>query len=114
VLHSCIRFCDSRKGAQLASVTIRIPPTAHERAQRLAAAETTTLGAVIDAALERYERERMLSAYAADMERLWADPEARAEHQAEVTLWENTIADGLEEYPYEGIEELLKAENDEG
>jgi predicted transcriptional regulator len=88
----------------MASVTIRIPPSAHTRAQRLAKKESTTLGAVIDAALERYERERMLAAYAEDMERLWTDPDARAHYQAEVALWDQTAADGLAEYPYEEVE----------
>jgi hypothetical protein len=109
----CIRFCDNREEALVASVTIRIPPTAHERAQRLAAAETTTLGAVIDTALERYERERMLAAYAADMERLRSDPEAWAEYQAEVELWDHTSFDGLADYPYEGAEELLSTGDDQ-
>jgi hypothetical protein len=35
----------------MASVTVRIPTTAHERARRLAEAKTTTLADVIDIAL---------------------------------------------------------------
>jgi len=91
----------------MASVTIRIPPTAHIRAQRLAEEDSTTLGAVIDAALERYERERRLERYNADMARLQADPEAWADWQAEISAIDGASFDGLADYPYEGIEELL-------
>jgi predicted transcriptional regulator len=91
----------------MASVTIRIPSTAHDRAQRLAEEETTTLGAVIDIALERYERERMLEKYNADMARLRADPEAWTDWRAEIASLEGSLMDGLAEYPYEGIANLL-------
>jgi hypothetical protein len=92
----------------MASVTVRIPTTAHERARRLAENEKTTLASVIDVALERYERERMAAAYLADMERLAADPVAWADWQAEIAELEGTMYDGLAEYPYEGIEDLVE------
>jgi predicted transcriptional regulator len=97
----------------MASVTVRIPTTAHDRAQRLAESKETTLAAVIDTALEHYEREQKLAAYNAAMECLWADPEARAELQAEIAIWDRASYDGLEDYPYKGIEELEAAGDDQ-
>jgi hypothetical protein len=85
----------------MTSVTIRIPSTAHERARRLAAAETTTLATMIDIALEHYERERMLEQYNADMARLRSDPSAWADWQAELAGLEGTVGDGLENDPYD-------------
>lgn len=88
------------------TVTIRIPPTAHARAQRLAAVAGRSLGEVVDVALAHYERERMLAAYNEAMNRLQADPAAWADWQAEVESLEGTMADGLDDWPYEGVEEL--------
>jgi hypothetical protein len=91
----------------MASVTVRIPTTAHDRARRLAEAKTTTLADVIDIALRRYEREQMMEAYNAAMDRLHADPAEWADWQAEIAALEGTLMDGLEEYPYEGAEDLI-------
>ena len=41
--------------------------------------------------------------------RLRADPIASAEYDAEMALWDVTLMDGLEELPYEGIDELIAA-----
>ena len=93
----------------MSSITVRIPPSAHERAQRIAAEETTTMSAVIDTALEHYERERMLAAYNESIARLKADHEAWADYQTEIASLDSTAFDGLADYPYEGIEELMAA-----
>jgi predicted transcriptional regulator len=98
----------------LTSTTIRVPITVHDRAQRLAEAESTTLGAVIEAALDRYERIRMMEAYNEAMARIQADPAAWADWQAEIALLESPLAETLEEYPYEGADELGTATADRG
>ncbi|HEY7033547.1 MAG TPA: hypothetical protein VH482_19580 [Thermomicrobiales bacterium] len=48
-------------------------------------------------------------AYDAAYERLRADPIASAEYDAEMALWDSTLMDGLEEWPFEGIDELIAA-----
>jgi predicted transcriptional regulator len=98
----------------MTSTTIRVPLSVHDRAQRLAEAESTTLGAVIEAALDRYERIRMMESYNEAMARLQADPAAWAEWQAEIASLEGPLAETLEEYPYEGAEELFAATADRG
>jgi predicted transcriptional regulator len=114
VLHSCRLTCFRGKEIALTSTTIRVPITVHDRAQRLAEAESTTLGAVIEAALDRYERIRMMEAYNEAMARLQDDPTAWADWQAEVASLEGPLAETLEEYPYEGADELGAATADRG
>jgi hypothetical protein len=41
--------------------------------------------------------------------RLRADPIASAEYDAEMALWDVTLMDGLEDWPYEGVNELIAA-----
>jgi hypothetical protein len=41
--------------------------------------------------------------------RLRTDPIASVEYDAEMALWDATLLDGLKEWPYEGIDELLAA-----
>ncbi len=96
------------------SVTIRIPSTAHAVAQRLAESGNRSIGNVIAEALERYDEEQWWADVHAGYARLRADPVASAEYDAEMALWDSTLMDGLEEWPYEGIEELLAKSDDEG
>jgi hypothetical protein len=79
----------------MSSVTIRIPVEAHERARRLAKAEARPIAQVIATALDRYERERMVAGYWADVERAYADPVVAAEEQAEIEAWDAISLDDL-------------------
>jgi hypothetical protein len=88
------------------SVTIRIPQSAHDTARRLAADRNSSIGDVIVKALERYEEEEWWDAVDASYARLRDDPVASAEFDAEVAIWDTALMDGLEEWPYEGVEDL--------
>lgn len=88
------------------TVTIRIPTEAHERAQRLATAEERPIAQVIATALDRYERERMIAGYWADLERAYADPVVAAEEQAEIEAWDAiSLYDLAQSLAEEGEEE---------
>jgi len=50
-------------------------------------------------------RERLFDEYDAAMRELRADPVAWAEEMAEQALWDATLADGLEDEPWEGGEQ---------
>src|SRR5213594_4115339 len=89
------------------SVTIRIPRAAHDTARRLAADRKRSIGEVIAEALERYEEDEWWDAVDASYARLRDDPVASAEFDAEMAIWDTALLDGLEEWPYEGVEELL-------
>ena len=52
--------------------------------------------AVADRAIEEYCRQRFLEAVNADYAALRADPEAWAEYQQELAIWEVTLMDGLD------------------
>ena len=88
------------------SVTIRIPQATHDVARRLAAERKRSIGDVITEALERYEEEQWWDAVDASYARLRDDPVACAEYDAEMAVWDIALQDGLEEWPYEGVEEL--------
>ena len=51
--------------------------------------------AVLDEAVERYRRDRLLDEANAAYARLQADPDAWKEELAERQLWETTLMDGL-------------------
>jgi len=95
------------------SVTIRIPQSAHDTARRLASERKRTIGEVIAEALERYEEEEWWNAVDASYARLRDDPIASSEYDAELAIWDTALMDGLEEWPYEGVEEL-RASLDKG
>ena len=95
------------------SVTIRIPESAHAVARRLAESGDRSIGDVIAEALERYDEEQWWAEVHAGYARLRADPVDSAEYDAEMALWDSTLMDGLEDWPYEGIEELLAKTDDE-
>ena len=94
----------------MASKSSRVSLETHARIRRLAAERHTTLGKVVTGAVNQLERTSMLDAYNAAVARLRANPVAAADYDAEMAAWESTLADGLDEYPYEGIEELMEAE----
>jgi len=89
------------------SVTIRIPESAHAVARRHAEANNRTIGEVIAEAIERYDEEQWWAEVHAGYARLRADPVESAEYDAEMALWDSTLVDGLEEWPYEGVDELI-------
>ena len=52
--------------------------------------------AVLDEAIEHYQRERLLDEANAAYARLKSDPKAWKEELAERAQWDGTLADGLE------------------
>lgn len=97
----------------MASTTIRVSPETHASARRLAEERHSSLTEVIAEAVSRLERAARLEAYAAAAARMRADPGAAADFYAEVRALECTLADGLEEYPYEGIEDLMAPDDNQ-
>jgi hypothetical protein len=88
------------------SVTIRIPEAAYATARRHAEEGQRTIGEVIAEAIVRYEEEQWWAEVDAAYARLRGNPAASAEYDAEMALWDTALMDGLEDWPYEGIEEL--------
>jgi hypothetical protein len=91
----------------MATTTIRIPADLRDRLTELAASEGVTTSALL-ARLVREHEERLADAHdkqeffeqlAEDFRRLRSDPEAWAEYQREIELWDSTLKDGLEYEP---------------
>lgn len=53
--------------------------------------------AILDEAIEKYERDKLLDAMNVAFAALRNDPEAWKQEQAERKLWDRTLADGLED-----------------
>lgn len=85
-----------------ATATIRVEQQTRDKLLKLAKQERKPLGEVVKEAVARYERDRFFDELDAAYARLKADPEAWADYQAELALWDSTLMDGLEDYPWEG------------
>ena len=84
----------------MATTTIRVPAATHARLRQLAADEARSMGQVIDALLDDYEKRMFFARLTEDFARLRADPAAWADYEAEQTAWEATLGDGLEDDPW--------------
>lgn len=98
----------SRQGKemQMTSTTVRVDPKLHATLRKLAEAEHRPIGQVIEDAVAKYEKDAFWKGLHDDYARLRANPEAWADYQREVELWDSTANDGLEdEEPYYSPEE---------
>ena len=87
------------------TTTIRITEDTHQTLRNLAKATRLPIHQVVAKALEQYEERRFWDEVDEAYARIWADPKAAAEERAERALWETTLADGLEDFPYNHDEE---------
>ena len=83
------------------SQTIRVSKTTRDILHGLAVKAGTTMAAIAEEAVKEYEKKKFWENYYAGYSGLRADPIAWAEYQDEITLWDGTLADGLEEWPNE-------------
>jgi hypothetical protein len=81
----------------MSQAMVRIAPATHAVLKDLAAREQDTLQAVLDRAVEEYRRRRFLEGINDGYATLRADAGAWAKEQAERTLLEGTLSDGLPE-----------------
>ncbi len=86
--------------------TVRVEDSLHATLREIAAEEHRPIGQVIEDAIQRYRKEKFWRGVHEDFARLRADPVAWKSYQDEVTLWDSTAGDGLEnEEPYYTPEE---------
>ena len=78
------------------SPNIRITPHSKSVLRVLAKREGKPMQAVLDAAIEHYERDKFLDDANAAYAALRKDSKAWKEEQAERALWDKTLADGLD------------------
>jgi hypothetical protein len=84
-----------------ATATIRVDEKTREKLVELAAKEHTTLGAIVRDALDRYERDKFFAQVREDLIRLRSNPDEWNDYMAEFKSMDGTLADGLEDLPWE-------------
>jgi len=75
---------------------IRISQRAKAALRTLAKQEGKPMQAVLDSAIEHYQRDKFLDDVNAAFAKLKTDPKAWKEEQAERALWDKTLSDGIE------------------
>jgi predicted DNA-binding protein len=79
------------------NANIRIAPRSKAVLRALAKREGKPMQAVLDEAIERYQRDKFLDDVNSAYANLRNDPKAWKEEQAERALWDKTLADGLKD-----------------
>jgi hypothetical protein len=79
------------------SPTIRISPQSKAALRALAKQEGKPMQAILDKAVERYQRDKLLDEMNAAFAALRSDPKAWKEEQAEREMWDRAIGDGLDD-----------------
>lgn len=80
----------------MATQTVRISASCHSKLQELARKRNEPMVTVIEDAVEEYRRKLLLDRLSADFARLRKDRKAWNEELRERSLWDATLADGLE------------------
>ena len=86
----------------MASVTVRISAKARQELRELAQQSGQSMQKVLEKAIEAYRRQAFFEQLNASVHRLQEErPDLWQQELAERHLWEGTLADGLENDPYE-------------
>ncbi len=83
----------------MATTSIRIDRSTHERLKEVADKEQSSLGGVIDELLDRYEEEEFRRTVHEGFRGLREDPAEWEAYKRMVAPWEATLLDGLEDEP---------------
>lgn len=83
------------------TTSIRVERKTHEQLLKLARAQGRTMTQIVGDAVSEYEKEQFWKKTREGYERMNADPEDRAAFDAEMALWDSTLQDGLEAFPYD-------------
>jgi hypothetical protein len=75
--------------------TVRVSESTHRALRRLIAVSGKSMTAVLERAVDRFEREQLFAEADAAWAAIQADPAAMAEIEAEQRLWDQTLMDGL-------------------
>ena len=81
----------------MSSRTVRISPQTHAKLKDLAEHAGLPMPAVLDRAVDEYQRRVFLDECDASFAALRADPKAWAEELAERAIWDRALSDGLED-----------------
>jgi hypothetical protein len=85
--------------------SIRVNNKTYEILRKQAANAGTTMTAILEEAVREYDKRRFWEEHDRGYAALRADPKAWEEYQNEMALWDSTLMDGLEDFPYEQDQE---------
>ena len=85
----------------MSTTTIRVEQETRDRLAKLSIAQKRPMTRIVAEAVAKYEDELFWKKAREGYERMNADPEDRAAYDAEVTLWDTTLGDGLQDAPYD-------------
>lgn len=83
----------------MATTSIRIDRTAHERLKKVAEKEQSSLSGAINELLDRYERDEFRRQVHESFRGLREDPAEWEAYKEMVRPWEATLLDGLDDEP---------------
>lgn len=86
------------------STTVRISDQAHHSLKKMASEDGVSLTEELDRAVETLRRQRFYNRANEAYSRVREDDQAWEEIREERTAWDETLADQLDEHPYEGSE----------
>lgn len=84
------------------TTSIRVEKETHAKITELSESQHRPMAKIVAEAVARYDDDLFWEAAREGYERMNADPEDRAEFDAEVAAWDVTLNDGLEDFPYDG------------
>jgi hypothetical protein len=80
---------------RMGTVTVRVSTATRDLIARLAAEKGMSMTAVVAEAVDDYRRKKFFEDLNAAVERTRADPDAWADYQAEVAIFDQAAGDGL-------------------
>jgi hypothetical protein len=89
--------------------SIRVCKSTHDTPRDLAARSKTSIGAIVDQAVEEFQRKRFWQEYTEGYAKLASQPEAWRGFHEEAGVWETTLADSIEDKPEEQRQEQRRS-----
>lgn len=80
-----------------ATATVRVTPETRERLKRLGRERKQTTPELLDALTRQAEDDQLLADHEAAMRKIMADPGSAAAYRDELSVWDDTLLDGLRE-----------------
>ncbi len=85
----------------MSTTSIRVEKTTHDRLARIAREQGRSMTQIAGEAIAKYEDDLFWKKAREGYERMNADPEDRADYDAEMALWDTALGDGLKDFPYD-------------
>ncbi len=85
----------------MSTTSIRVEQKTHAKLAELSESQHRPIAKIVAEAVAKYDDALFWEAVDEAYERMNADSEDRAEFDAEIAVWDVTLLDGLEDFPYD-------------